>query len=110
MHDEIFGPILPILTVPSFGYTLDYVSKHDKPLAMYIFTRTEERVTELIQRTSSGAVTVNDVILHIGVDTLPFGGVGASGFGAYHGKFGFEQFSHKRSILKRGFFGESLAA
>ncbi|KAI6190582.1 Aldehyde dehydrogenase [Aphelenchoides bicaudatus] len=110
MDDELFGPILPIFEVDSFDDALEFVNKRDKPLAIYIFTRTEALVNDFLSRTRSGAVTVNDVVLHITVDTLPFGGVGGSGYGAYHGKFGFEQFSHKRAVLKRGFFGESLAS
>jgi len=110
MKDELFGPILPILTVESLDAAIEFVNEREKPLAMYIFTRNEDAVNDFLKKTRSGAVTVNDVILHINVDSLPFGGIGHSGFGAYHGKFGFEQFSHKRAVLKRGFFGEGLAS
>jgi aldehyde dehydrogenase (NAD+) len=124
MEDEIFGPLLPIRSIDSLDEAIEILSEVEKPLAMYMFTRNEEAVEEFLSRTRSGAVTINDVVLHITgkfsffasqfsnftclVDTLPFGGVGNSGFGSYHGKFGFEQFSHKRAVLKRGFFGEGL--
>jgi len=110
MKDEIFGPLLPILVVQDISEAIRFIRSRPKPLALYLFSNSAEVVQRFKTETSSGALTINDTILHALISSLPFGGVGASGFGAYHGKFGFEQFSHKRSILKRGFFGESLAA
>ncbi|ULT90252.1 hypothetical protein L3Y34_008540 [Caenorhabditis briggsae] len=110
MHDEIFGPVLPIITVKSFSESLEYIADGEKPLAAYIFTKNEAKVKRLLNETSSGGVTVNDVLMHITVDTLPFGGVGVSGMGRYRGKFGFDTFTHEKSVLHRGFFGESLQA
>ncbi|CAI2354016.1 unnamed protein product [Caenorhabditis sp. 36 PRJEB53466] len=110
MHDEIFGPVLPIITVKSLSESLEFISDGEKPLAAYIFTRNEAKVKRLVSETSSGGVTVNDVLMHVSVDTLPFGGVGVSGMGRYRGKFGFDTFTHEKSVLHRGFFGESLQA
>ncbi|GMR57948.1 hypothetical protein PMAYCL1PPCAC_28143, partial [Pristionchus mayeri] len=110
MEDEIFGPILPVLTVSGINDAVDYIKKGEKPLAAYIFTRNEDKVKKFLTETSSGAVTVNDVIMHLTVDTLPFGGVGNSGMGRYRGKFGFDTFTHEKAVLKRPFFGESLLA
>ncbi|CAJ0579387.1 unnamed protein product, partial [Mesorhabditis spiculigera] len=108
MEDEIFGPVLPILTINSFDEQLEYIREGEKPLAAYIFTRSDRDADRLLCETTSGGVTVNDVIMHLLVDTLPFGGVGNSGMGRYRGKFGFDTFSHEKSVLKKGFFGESL--
>ncbi|RCN42446.1 aldehyde dehydrogenase family protein [Ancylostoma caninum] len=108
MVDEIFGPVLPVLTVKDLSEALDYIKEGEKPLAAYIFTRSESKVQRLCKETSSGGITVNDVLMHITVDTLPFGGVGNSGMGRYRGKYGFDTFTHEKAVLKRGFFGESL--
>jgi len=110
-EDEIFGPILPILVVNSFEEGLNYVKKQEKPLAAYIFTKDSRKADRLINETRSGNVLVNDVLLNFSVDTLPFGGVGQSGLGGkYRGRFGFETFSHQKSVLKRGFFADGLIA
>ncbi|KHJ98395.1 aldehyde dehydrogenase family protein [Oesophagostomum dentatum] len=108
MQDEIFGPVLPVLTVQNLNEALAHINEGEKPLAAYIFTRSEAKAKRLYQETSSGGVTINDVVMHITVDTLPFGGVGNSGMGRYRGKFGFDTFTHEKAVLKRGFFGESL--
>lgn len=108
MSDEIFGPVLPILTVSNLSEAIEYINSGEKPLAAYIFTRNESKAERFCAETSSGAVTINDVLMHITVDTLPFGGVGNSGMGRYRGKFGFDTFTHEKAVLKRGFFGESL--
>lgn len=110
MHDEIFGPVLPIITVKDLSEAIEYINQGEKPLAAYIFTSNEKKAKRLITETSSGGVTVNDVIMHLTVDTLPFGGVGNSGMGRYRGKYGFDTFTHEKSVLKRGFFGEGLQA
>ncbi|VDM39651.1 unnamed protein product [Toxocara canis] len=108
MQDEIFGPILPIVTVNNFEEAVEFIRSGEKPLAAYLFTRDEGKMRRFCVETSSGGVTINDVVMHITVDTLPFGGVGQSGMGRYHGKFGFDSFSHEKAVLKRGFFGESF--
>ncbi|KAK6753660.1 hypothetical protein RB195_012942 [Necator americanus] len=108
MSDEIFGPVLPVLTVKDLSEALDYINDGEKPLAAYIFTRNESKAKRLYTETSSGGVTINDVVMHITVDTLPFGGVGNSGMGRYRGKYGFDTFTHEKAVLKRGFFGEAL--
>ncbi|CAJ0590166.1 unnamed protein product [Cylicocyclus nassatus] len=108
MHDEIFGPVLPVLTIQNLNEALAHINNGEKPLAAYIFTRSETNAKRLYTETSSGGVTVNDVVMHFTVDTLPFGGVGNSGMGRYRGKYGFDTFTHEKSVLKRGFFGESL--
>ncbi|ETN75528.1 aldehyde dehydrogenase family protein [Necator americanus] len=105
---DIFGPVLPVLTVKDLSEALDYINDGEKPLAAYIFTRNESKAKRLYTETSSGGVTINDVVMHITVDTLPFGGVGNSGMGRYRGKYGFDTFTHEKAVLKRGFFGEAL--
>lgn len=110
MKEEIFGPLLPIVTINSFNEALEFISRGEKPLGAYLFTRDEQKVEQFLKKTSSGSVAINDVILQITVDTLPFGGVGNSGMGRYHGKFGFDEFSHEKAVLKRGFFGDGIAA
>ena len=101
MADEIFGPILPVLTY-SEGLTqaIEFVNARPKPLALYVFgdTPTADRV---LAETSSGGAAVNQVLMHVAVPELPFGGVGPSGMGAYHGKAGFDTFSHHKSVLRR---------
>lgn len=101
MQEEIFGPILPILTFQNFNDALLQIAKHAKPLAAYLFTDKAEEKEEFISKISFGGGCINDVVMHLSNDYLPFGGVGNSGFGNYHGKFGFEAFSHQKAILKR---------
>ncbi len=103
MKEEIFGPVLPVLPIDSIDQAVDFVNGRDKPLALYVFTRRREVEEDVLARTSAGGVTVNGTILHLGSPDLPFGGVGPSGMGAYHGRFGFETFSHRKSVLSRGF-------
>jgi aldehyde dehydrogenase (NAD+) len=100
MADEIFGPILPVLTVDSLDSAAEFVNSRPKPLALYLFT---SRVVAqgLIDRIPSGGAVVNHVAMHCMVPQLPFGGVGASGMGAYHGRWGFEAMSHRRSVLAK---------
>jgi aldehyde dehydrogenase (NAD+) len=110
MEDEIFGPILPVLTVKDLDEAISIIRSGEKPLAAYYFTKNSAKIDKFLKETSSGGVTINDVIMHITVDTLPFGGIGHSGMGRYRGKFGFDTFSHEKGVLKRGYFGESLAS
>jgi acyl-CoA reductase-like NAD-dependent aldehyde dehydrogenase len=108
MKEEIFGPVLPVLTVESVDEAVDMVKEMEKPLAVYIFSRDQKNIDKVLRETSSGGSCVNDVILHIGLDTLPFGGVGNSGIGRYHGKFTFDTFTHEKSVLQRGLTGEKI--
>lgn len=100
MTEEIFGPVLPILKMKSLDAIVDHINAGEKPLAMYLFGP-EAQADEIISRTSSGGVCVNDTIFHIANPDLPFGGVGGSGMGRYHGKWGFDEFSHVRSVMYR---------
>ena len=100
LQEEIFGPILPIVTVNSVTAAIAYVNQRPKPLALYWFGKDKKNLQQVLSNTRSGGVTINDTLLHVAVEDLPFGGVGASGMGTYHGKAGFETFSHKKSILE----------
>jgi aldehyde dehydrogenase (NAD+) len=102
MGEEIFGPVLPVLPVGSIDEAVAFVNARDKPLALYLFTRSREVEEDVLARTSSGGVCVNGTILQLASPNLPFGGVGASGMGAYHGRYSFETFSHRKSVLTRG--------
>ncbi|KFO74386.1 Fatty aldehyde dehydrogenase [Cuculus canorus] len=99
MEEEIFGPVLPILTVKSVDEAIEFINSREKPLALYVFSNNKKLIKRVISQTSSGGFTGNDVIMHFFLSTLPFGGVGNSGMGAYHGKHSFETFSHRRSCL-----------
>ncbi|KAK0414065.1 hypothetical protein QR680_007130 [Steinernema hermaphroditum] len=101
MEDEIFGPVLPIITSESLDKSIEHINKGEKPLAAYIFTKDQKNVERLYKETSSGAVVANDVMSHFAVNTLPFGGVGNSGMGRYRGKFGFDTFTHEKAVLLR---------
>ena len=101
MQDEIFGPLLPIITYESLDEAIRFVTERPKPLALYPFTDDRDEADELIDRTTAGGVTVNHTLMHLGVPELPFGGVGPSGIGAYHGRHGFDLFSHLKSVLRR---------
>lgn len=102
MGEEIFGPILPVVTVDSVAEATAYITRRAKPLALYLFTGSWATEREVIDSTSSGGVCVNHTMLHFLVPELPFGGVGASGVGAYHGRAGFEELSHRKPVLRRG--------
>lgn len=99
MQDEIFGPILPIRTVDSLDEALAYVNAHDRPLALYPFSHDRARVEQILRSTLAGGVTVNDTVLHFGINALPFGGIGPSGMGAYHGRSGFDAMSKALPVL-----------
>jgi aldehyde dehydrogenase (NAD+) len=102
MTDEIFGPILPVLSVPDIGAAIEFVNRREKPLALYVFSNDEKVGERVVAATSSGGVCINSTIWHIANPMLPFGGVGPSGMGAYHGRASFETFSHRKSVLRRG--------
>ena len=99
MEEEIFGPILPIVEVESYDDAIDYIVDRPRPLALYIFDSQPRRIDDVILRTHAGGVCVNDTVLHAAEENLPFGGIGNSGMGAYHGKEGFDTFSHRKPIL-----------
>jgi aldehyde dehydrogenase (NAD+) len=103
MEEEIFGPLLPILTVDHLDSAISRIQQQDKPLAIYLFGGDQNDQNEILQRTSSGGVCFNDVVMQKGVPELPFGGVGPSGMGSYHAETGFRTFSHERSVLSRPF-------
>jgi coniferyl-aldehyde dehydrogenase len=99
MQDEIFGPLLPVVLYDELEEGIEYINARPHPLALYYFDRNAKRIKDVLQRTTSGGVTVNDCIFHVGQPYLPFGGVGPSGMGHYHGFDGFETFSKKKGIL-----------
>ncbi len=99
MTEEIFGPLLPVVAVSGPDEAISFINARDKPLAMYVFSPSSAVADAFLARTSAGGVTINDCLLHISVETLPFGGVGCSGCGAYHGKLTFQTFSHKKAVL-----------
>jgi len=98
MQEEIFGPVLPVKTYKSVGEAVDYINAHDRPLGLYYFGEDSAEREQVLTRTISGGVTVNDVVFHVSMEDLPFGGVGPSGMGSYHGVEGFREFSHSRSV------------
>lgn len=102
MREEIFGPILPVLTYRSLDEALGLVQSKDKPLALYVFSNERGRVEEVLKNTTAGGSCVNNLAVHLANPNLPFGGVGTSGMGNYHGFFGFKTFSHERAVLHQG--------
>jgi len=104
MEDEIFGPILPLLTYKKLETVIDYIRSNPKPLALYVFSKNKKMIKNVLRSTTSGGVVVNHVVLHLANPNLPFGGVGHSGMGSYHGEFGFKTFSHERAVLSQGRF------
>jgi len=104
MASEIFGPILPLIKVKSIEGAIEFVNDRPKPLALYVFAKDKARAKLVIRHTSSGGGSINHVWMHLAVPALPFGGVGESGMGAYHGRQSFEVFSHQKSILDKPTF------
>lgn len=102
MQDEIFGPVLPVLTYRDREEIFTYLRARPKPLAMYVFGASHHHVQEILDGTSAGGTVVNNCLIHLVNPGLPFGGVGESGFGSYHGRFGFETFAHARAVLVQG--------
>ena len=101
MQEEIFGPILPVKTYRAIDEAIDYVNAHDHPLGLYFFGEDKAEEERVLSRTLSGGVTVNDAMFHVSMDDLPFGGVGPSGMGSYHGPEGFKAFSHARAVYRQ---------
>ena len=102
MKDEIFGPILPILSYESESDIQSILSQYEKPLGFYVFSTNTSFYKKMIETYSFGGGTINDTMIHFGNSKLPFGGVGESGMGAYHGRLGFDTFSHKKGIVIKG--------
>jgi coniferyl-aldehyde dehydrogenase len=101
MRDEIFGPILPIKTYSTVDEAIEYVNRHDRPLTLYLFTKSSRTSGEILKRTVSGAACVNDTLVYIAAEDLPFGGTGPSGIGHYHGQDGFDTFSKLKPVFYR---------
>lgn len=106
MEEEIFGPILPVIEFNLLSEVISYVNDREKPLALYYFSENSSNIKTVLESTSSGGVTINDTIIHVVNLHLPFGGVGNSGVGSYHGKASFDAFTHEKSVMKRGTFVE----
>lgn len=98
MQEEIFGPVVPVVTYRKLDEVIEYIERRDKPLALYVYSNNRKNIDEILNRTSSGGVTVNGFFSHYLENQLPFGGVNQSGMGSYHGVFGFKAFSHERGI------------
>lgn len=101
MQEEIFGPVLPVLEFDNISHVVQMVNSRPKPLALYLFTTSKQTEREIIRNVSFGGGCVNDTIIHLATSHMPFGGVGESGMGGYHGRWSFDTFSHKKSILKK---------
>ncbi|MGB3796329.1 MAG: aldehyde dehydrogenase family protein, partial [Alteraurantiacibacter sp.] len=100
LQDEIFAPVLPVMTYDTLDQVIDYIEARAKPLALYMFSPSEENMDKVLKRTSSGGTTLNGVFSHYLENRLPFGGVNGSGMGSYHGFWGFKEFSHHRAVYK----------
>jgi coniferyl-aldehyde dehydrogenase len=101
LREEIFGPLLPLVPYDTLGEALAFVNARPRPLALYWFGRDRARQRQVLTGTVSGGVTVNDVLLHIAQENLPFGGIGESGIGAYHGEYGFRLFSKEKPVFEQ---------
>ena len=99
MQEEIFGPVMPVIKYDDLDDVFEYINSHDKPLALYYFGRNKQSIHRVIRETYSGGVCINDTVMHVGTNTIPFGGVGESGMGSYHGQQSFYTFSHIKPIL-----------
>ena len=104
MQEEIFGPILPIIEYTDIAEAIALINSRPKPLALYLFSQNKNLQKRVLQETSSGGVCINDTVMQVGVSSLPFGGVGDSGIGNYHGKASFDTFSHNKSVLQNSFW------
>ncbi|WP_312076085.1 aldehyde dehydrogenase [Chryseobacterium sp.] len=106
MQEEIFGPLLPVIPFKDYNEALHEIMIREKPLSAYLFTNNPEEKDRFLNTISFGGGCINDVIMHLSNENLPFGGVGSSGMGNYHGKFGFETFSHQKAVLEKKTWGE----
>ena len=110
MQDEIFGPVMPVKSYEQVEETISYVNERPRPLGLYYFGSDTNEESDVLNRTTSGGVTVNDVVMHVAQEDLPFGGVGPSGMGSYHGEDGFKRFSHAKAVYSQTKFGKVLEA
>ena len=110
MQEEIFGPILPMLTFDRLQEAIDFIRGREKPLALYLFTSDRAAERQVLGSCSFGGGCINDTIIHLATTHMPFGGVGHSGMGSYHGKKSFETFTHARSIVKKSDLARPAAA
>lgn len=108
MKQEIFGPLLPVIPFKEISEAIHFINERPKPLALYIFSHSEWNIHEVLKQTSSGGVCVNDALVHFANSHLPFGGVGESGLGSYHGFYGFKAFSHEKPVLRQSRWGKIL--
>ncbi|MBV2168693.1 MAG: aldehyde dehydrogenase family protein [Bdellovibrio sp.] len=108
MKEEIFGPLLPMIPFHEISEVLHFINDRPKPLALYIYSHSEMNIEALTKGTASGGVCINDSVIHVGNVHLPFGGIGESGLGNYHGYFGFRAFSHEKSVLRQYWLGRLL--
>jgi aldehyde dehydrogenase (NAD+) len=106
MQEEIFGPVMPVMGYDNFDEVISHINAGERPLAMYLFSNDSKLKKRLMNETSSGAICVNETMVHAGQPNLPFGGVGNSGIGAYNGKLGFDTFSHMKPVMTRSFLGD----
>jgi coniferyl-aldehyde dehydrogenase len=104
MQEEIFGPVMPIKPYSDLNEAIDYVNNHERPLGLYYFGKEQKEADQILGKTTSGGVTINDVLMHYAQDNLPFGGVGSSGTGTYHGEDGFRTFSHAKAVFQQAKF------
>ena len=100
MQEEIFGPVLPVIEYDHLADAIARVNVLPKPLALYLFTNDQQAIDRVLKKVSFGGGCVNDTLIHFATPYLPFGGVGNSGMGSYHGKFGFDAFSHQKSVMR----------
>jgi coniferyl-aldehyde dehydrogenase len=99
MQDEIFGPLLPVKSYDQIDDAIDYINAHDRPLGLYYFGNDADERDRVVDRTTSGGVSVNDVVMHVAQEDIPFGGIGPAGMGAYHGYDGYREFSHRKAVF-----------
>lgn len=109
MEDEIFGPILPVITVENLDEAIEFVNNRPKPLALCIFSQNKKEIREVLRRTTAGGVDVNTTLLHSATPNIPFGGIGPSGMGTYHGRETFNTFSHYKSVIEQGTWTELIS-
>ncbi|WII71616.1 aldehyde dehydrogenase family protein [Bdellovibrio sp. 22V] len=108
MKEEIFGPLLPLVPFKDLHEAIHFINERPKPLALYLYSNSKMNIEDVTRETSSGALVINDSVIHFINPNLPFGGVGESGMGNYHGHFGFKAFSHEKALLKQGFLGKLM--